>query len=290
MGKVKYVVILMLMLCACAKSKKVKMSTLVEEWTGKEIVFPDSIVFTMWGQDTMCFQVLNSPYKIINYSDSLGCLSCDLQLLKWKAFITELDLAVQYKIPVLLFFGSKNIEEITFILKRDKFNYPVCIDKDDAFYKLNHFSTEMAFQTFLLDKDNKVIAIGNPIYNSQIKELYLNIIQGKYPVSYESERIRTEVDINDKNIFLGKFDWQQEQKVVFILRNTGTNPLVVNNVSTSCGCTFVEYSQEPVRPGDSISLRVAYKANHPEHFDKTITVYCNAKPSPVVLKITGDAY
>lgn len=60
-------------------------------------------------------------------------------------------------------------------------------------------------------------------------------------------------------------------------------------MTTSCGCTQVTYSKEPVLPGDLVSLHVTYKADHPEHFDKTITVYCNAKPSPVILRITGDA-
>ncbi|WP_373726842.1 DUF1573 domain-containing protein, partial [Bacteroides heparinolyticus] len=34
---------------------------------------------------------------------------------------------------------------------------------------------------------------------------------------------------------------------------------------------------------------VSYKAEHPEHFNKTITVYCNAEISPLVLQINGDA-
>ena len=68
---------------------------------------------------------------------------------------------------------------------------------------------------------------------------------------------------------------------MFTLKNTGTNPLVVDNVSTSCGCTSVDYSKEPVRPGNSILLNVTYKADDP--------VYCNAESSPVVLRITGDA-
>ena len=34
---------------------------------------------------------------------------------------------------------------------------------------------------------------------------------------------------------------------------------------------------------------VSYKADHPEHFNKTITVYCNAESSPILLRIAGDA-
>ena len=37
------------------------------------------------------------------------------------------------------------------------------------------------------------------------------------------------------------------------------------------------------------NLEVIYKAEHPEHFNKTITVYCNIESSPLVLKIMRDA-
>ena len=105
----------------------------------------------------------------------------------------------------------------------------------------------------------------------------------------ESKVIRTKVDIGKTSVSLGHFDWKKEQKTTFVLTNAGNKPLVVEHVNTSCGCTSVDYSKEPVRPGNSILLNVTYKADDPEHFDKTITVYCNAESSPVVLRITGDA-
>ena len=33
------------------------------------------------------------------------------------------------------------------------------------------------------------------------------------------------------------------------LRNTGSEPLVIKNISTSCGCTSVEYEKQPIAPG-----------------------------------------
>ena len=190
-------------------------------------------------------------------------------------------------VSFIFYSNMRNKDELERLIRRDNFAYPIFLDVQNQFYQLNNLSANITYQTFLLDRSNRVIAIGNPIHNPQIKELYLNIIQEKCPVS--NKEVRTEVDIKDKSIFLGKFDWQQEQKAVFTLKNTGTNPLVVDNVSTSCGCTSVDYSKEPVRPGNSILLNVTYKADDPEHFDKTITVYCNAESSPVVLRITGDA-
>ena len=148
----------------------------------------------------------------------------------------------------------------------------------------------MNFQTFLLDRNNRVIAIGNPIYNPKVKELYLKIIKGeKIERRDESIVIKTEVDASYISVSLGRFDWQEEQKATFILKNVGDKPLVIQDVATSCGCTTVAYSKEPALPGKEIDLEVVYKAEHPEHFDKTITVYCNAETSPLVLKISGDA-
>ncbi|MDR2883223.1 MAG: DUF1573 domain-containing protein [Alistipes sp.] len=33
------------------------------------------------------------------------------------------------------------------------------------------------------------------------------------------------------------------------IRNTGTEPLVIKRIYTSCGCTSVEYDREPIQPG-----------------------------------------
>lgn len=49
------------------------------------------------------------------------------------------------------------------------------------------------------------------------------------------------------------------------------------------------YSREPVQSGKTIDITVVYKAEYPEHFNKTITVYCNSPVSPLQLKIKGDA-
>ena len=73
------------------------------------------------------------------------------------------------------------------------------------------------------------------------------------------------------------------------MKKVGYKALVILDVASSCGCTTVAYSMEPALPGKDIALEVVYKAEHPEHFDKTITVYCYTENSPLVLKISGDA-
>lgn len=65
--------------------------------------------------------------------------------------------------------------------------------------------------------------------------------------------------------------------------------MIIQDVNTSCGCTSVNYSKEPIQPHGEIDLEVVYKADHPEHFSKTITVYCNTESSPIKLSISGNA-
>ena len=135
-----------------------------------------------------------------------------------------------------------------------------------------------------------MVAIGNPIFNPKIKELYLNIIHDEEVVTRKgNEASKTELFIDKNFVDLGSFDWHKEQHAKFILTNTGKDLLMIYDVTTSCGCTEVAYSKEPTRPGTSVSLNVTYRAEHPERFDKSITVYCNATSSPLQLRVKGEA-
>lgn len=284
----KFLIVIIAVVClfSCREVDKGMISSMVKEWNNKEIVYPTIMHFTVLGVDTNFLS--KSEYRIITYVDSVGCTSCKLKLEQWKKFISQLDTVGN--VPVLFFLHPKDKSELTYILRRNHFTYPVCIDENDSLNKLNHFPSDMMFQTFLLDKDNKVLAIGNPIHNPKVKELYLKIIQGEIiGQDKETEVIKTKVAIDKTSISLGRFDWQKEQKVTFTLKNTGNKPLVIQDVNTSCGCTSVAYSKEPVQPSGELKLEVIYKAEHSEHFNKTITVYCNAESSPLVLKIMGDA-
>ena len=192
----------------------------------------------------------------------------------------DLHNTFHFQVPVMLFFHPEQgkMDEIQFILKRDDFDYPVCIDVNDSLNKLNHFPSEMEFQTFLLDKDNKVLAIGNPVLNPAVKELYLKIIQGK-PLRDESEdkQVVTTVSLESTVLSMGDFAWQEEQQGTFRLKNTGEKPLVIQDVVTSCGCLTVDYPQEPVMPGKEAVIGVTYKADSPGYFNKVVTVYCNQR-------------
>lgn len=282
-------VIFVSFLMSCTNAKHDYVVSLLEEWENREILFPTNPIFVIQGKDIAQF-TYQGEYKILTYIDSIGCVGCKLLLPKWEEMMSFVDSVTDFHVQFLFFFSPEKKADVYRALKIANFNHPVCVDMHDSLNKLNHFPPNMAFQTFLLDKNNKVLAIGNPVHNSKVKELYLKIIQGeKIERKNESRVIRTKVDTDKTSISLGAFNWQKEQKVSFTLKNTGNKLLIIEDVNTSCGCTSVAYSQEPVQPGKVATLDVIYKAEHPEHFSKTITVYCNTESSPITLKISGNA-
>ena len=281
----------LLMLCllaACQDSDKQRLTRLVQEWDGKEISFPAQAVFTVQGRDTVDFRWQSAPYRIVTYVDSLGCASCKLQLPKWKQLIAETDsLFGKDKLSYVFFFHPKDARELTYLTRRDGFTYPVCFDREDAFNRVNRFPSEMALQTFLLDKDNRVVAIGNPVHNPQVKELYLNIIGGKRSATTGTKQ--TSASLSERDVQFGSFLMSERQERKVTLKNTGDAPLVIHGVDTSCGCTHVEYSQRPLRPGEETTLLIVYEADEAGHFHKTVDVYCNTADAPLRVVVTGEA-
>lgn len=75
----------------------------------------------------------------------------------------------------------------------------------------------------------------------------------------------------------------------FKFKNIGAEPVIINNVSSSCGCTTPMWSKEPVSPGGTGYVKAVFDPiNRPGIFHKTITVKSNADNSPVVLQINGE--
>ena len=276
-----------LLVSSCEESEKERLSRLVNEWEGKEILFPTHSTFTIQGKDTIDFQFQDAEYKVVTYIDSVGCTSCKLQLPRWKELMVEVDSLTGGRVPFLFYFHPKDIKELRFLTRLESFTHPVCFDEKDDFNQLNHFPNEMMFQTFLLDGENRVIALGNPIQNPKVKELYLNLIRGNGKAA--SRVTLTEVPIDNTIMDFGSFPKEEKQERSFILTNTGKGLLVIQDIVTSCGCTKVEYSKEPVRPNGTLEMKVVYEAEKAEYFSKTITVYCNTKDSPFRLTVKGTA-
>jgi hypothetical protein len=81
----------------------------------------------------------------------------------------------------------------------------------------------------------------------------------------------------------GKISWQ------FVYENKGSGSLVLNAVSTTCGCTVPKFSKKPVPPGGKGSIEVVFDASgRSGKQTKIISVMSNSIKPVTLLRITAE--
>jgi len=74
----------------------------------------------------------------------------------------------------------------------------------------------------------------------------------------------------------------------FKFSNAGEFPLIINNVSTSCGCTVPQWPRDPIGPGETSSILVKFNSRGKMGSQaKAISIYANTDPA--VTEITFKA-
>lgn len=78
-------------------------------------------------------------------------------------------------------------------------------------------------------------------------------------------------------------------KYKFMFTNTGSEPLIIQNVKPSCGCTSSDWTKNPVPPGGQGYVTAEYNPkNRPGKFSKSIRITTNAEPPTSILRISGE--
>jgi hypothetical protein len=60
--------------------------------------------------------------------------------------------------------------------------------------------------------------------------------------------------------------------VQFEFTNTGSDPIIISNVATSCGCTVADYPKQPIKANEKSVITATYNAANIGVFTKAITV------------------
>jgi len=123
-----------------------------------------------------------------------------------------------------------------------------------------------------------------------MKRLFLIITALLFAVTVNSQLAQTTMKLSETEHDFGSFKEEAgRQTYDFFVTNTGTTPLVIQNVVASCGCTTPEWTKQPIAGGAKGKVTAIYDpANRPGQFNKTLSVYTNAKPEVVVLTIKGE--
>ncbi len=77
----------------------------------------------------------------------------------------------------------------------------------------------------------------------------------------------------------------------FVLTNTGSDPLHIAGVWTSCGCTVAQLAKSTLNPGESTNLTATWQSSGTGHFLKTVTVRSDDPASPQLeFSLTADLF
>ena len=287
MSKVVYAILAVLVVSAVflwhVNTQKKDIRNKISLYSNKNIKLTDNSTIKL-NFDTSLY---TAKLKIVSYidSNSIGnCIGCRLKLMEWEDFYGKIG-ALKGYVSVFLYIlpPKKYIKQI--IEKVEDFNVPIVIDSNGFFGKENHKILSLGYSTFLLDENNRIILIGNPVQNPKIRDLYIRTI---------CERLGIKPDLNavskplNQRKNLGTFNWQTPQTTTFTIHNTGNESMLIDTLYTSCECTTAEIDKRSIEPTDSAIVSVKFNAEKPEMFMREIYVGVQGKEQ-IVLSIEGEA-
>ena len=107
-------------------------------------------------------------------------------------------------------------------------------------------------------------------------------------LSIQAQESGPSISFSSLVIDYGEIDKGSDGIRTFEFTNTGTEPLIIAKVYSSCGCTIPKKPETPIAPGEKGEIQVKYDTNRVGPIRKTITVNSNAIDTPIVsLKIKG---
>lgn len=109
---------------------------------------------------------------------------------------------------------------------------------------------------------------------------------------YNNTRFRiinknTRITFDQVDIDLGSLKQGAPKTIQFSFKNTGVEPLIINSVEPSCGCTDAQWPKKPIKQGKEGVIELTYDAKTPGIFMKTIDVIGNFEDGKVLLHIKG---
>lgn len=121
-----------------------------------------------------------------------------------------------------------------------------------------------------------------------MKKIVLVLFIGLLGFSLTAQNTTAKIEFKSETVDYGEVAKGSDGIRVFEFTNTGTAPLIVSKVSSSCGCTIPKKPEDPILPGKTGEIQVKYDTNRVGPIRKAITVISNADTPTKVLKIKGE--
>ena len=176
-----FVLPLMPVLISCNSSQVVRIDNVqnfyTEECIGKEIDIPDSLLVLINNNQEYIHDtnILEKRFIIITLIYNSNCAKCDyIKFSAWKDYLKKLD---QYKnIGLVVIYCGYNEYFKRIIYPEIAFSSPVILDRQCVFKSRNEIPDSDEFNTMLLDRNNRVLLIGDPTQSVEIEKQFIQKI------------------------------------------------------------------------------------------------------------------
>lgn len=121
-----------------------------------------------------------------------------------------------------------------------------------------------------------------------MKKLITLLFIGLASLTINAQDKVAKIEFKSDTIDYGTIEKGSNGVRIFEFTNTGDAPLIVSNVTSTCGCTIPKKPEGPILPGKTGQIEVKYDTNRVNPIRKTITVISNAETPTVALKIKGE--
>ncbi len=208
-----------------------------------------------------------------------------MKLLFWKEFMDRVDsVSVSKRVRFMLIAATDDEKELEYLMKRDGFTRDVVVDSISSFFKANELPDDPHLQAFLLDGENRVVLIGNPIDMRSIGKVYLNSVKGGDGSGQEEES----EDLEEYSHSFGKVGKGETVAHTFHLTNQTGDTLRVKDIVSSCDCTVGEISSRVIPPSSRYEMTVRFSDTIPGEFFRVVRLNFEDNHREVEFDITGE--
>jgi hypothetical protein len=173
-------------LCACTivllyscEDEATKLRRQMEEFAGSTIVIPERLEEVNYSGK----EGVNNRDKdalLVVYVDSIACAKCAIKgMYVYDEIIEFAETDSRSKFSPVFVFSPRRYEyvDVKNTLRFSGLNTSAFMDENGLFPAANpHIPADNRFHTFLLDKNGKVVLVGDPVNNPPLWELYKSTI------------------------------------------------------------------------------------------------------------------
>lgn len=100
---------------------------------------------------------------------------------------------------------------------------------------------------------------------------------------------KTTIEVLETKFDFGKIKEGDKVRHTYMVKNTGSNPLVISNVQVSCGCTAPFFPKEPIQPGKVGEVTLEFNsAGKPGMIHKNAMIIANADNTPFSIGFSAE--